>query len=656
MCGIAGIFNFDGQPVSETRIKKMADSMVHRGPDDEGVYIKENIGLGHRRLSIIDLSQRAHQPMCNEDRSVWIVYNGEIYNYRELNQDLLRKGHQIKSNCDTETIIHLWEEYGPRCVDYLRGMFAFAIWDEKQRVLFASVDRMRIKPLYFTQIGKSFVFASELKAIVASDLYDVHLNFEAIHHFLSMQAVPVPMTIYKDVFTLPGGSALEVKNNQISVYQYWDVKFEINDGGDELFYKNKIKSLITEAVQLRMMSDVPLGAFLSGGIDSSIIVGLMRDMQTDPVQTFTIGYDVGGLEWDDTRFAQLVANKYQTNHRVQIVTAKDVIDELPNFIQLLDQPSTDAINSYFVSKLAAENVTVVQCGQGGDELFAGYFTFDVIEKYFRRDQIWEKMPSLLRKTIIGAHTFALKSLQNFSLTQSFEKFIEAYGSFSNKYANIRMELDEKEKQQVYTRYFKQQVGNLKTVEIYRHYDKRFNGNGSLINKVSFFDLKTHLGDVLMRDVDAMSMAFSLETRIPLIDHKLVEFVATIPPTLKMKNGKKKYIFIEALKDLLPDEVLNREKRGFAFPLRLWLRKELKPMLEYVLSRENVERRGFFKYDEIEKLKQNYYSWKSPNYRKIWGFAILEMWMRQSIEKDDVFFNQMHQCVVKSMEHARSKQQ
>ena len=650
MCGIAGVLNFNNEPVQSNIIKKMTDAMIHRGPDDEGRYIKGNVGMGHRRLSIIDLSQRAHQPMCNEDGTVWIVYNGEIYNYKELNKILLDKGHQIKSNCDTETIIHLWEEYGQDCVHHLRGMFSFAIWDEKKKIFFAAVDRLRIKPFYFTQSENSFIFASELKAIVASGLFKAELNFEAVHHFLSMQAVPVPMTIYENVFTLPGGYALKVVDGAVSVYQYWDMKFEIQDGYSEHFYKQKVRDLIAEAVELRLMSDVPLGAFLSGGIDSSIIVALMNEIQSDPIRTFTIGYDIGGLEWDDTRYAKLIAEKYQTQHTVQVVTARDVLDELENFVYYLDQPSTDAINSYFVSKLAAKDVTVVQCGQGGDELFAGYFTFDLIEKYFKRDMIWDKVPSLLQKTILATHSVISNHFKDIEINESFKKFISAYGSFSRKYAHIRMELEEKEKLKTYTSFFKRKINGMDTLKVYDRYDEAFGKSKNLIDKVSYFDLKTHLGDVLMRDVDAMSMAFSLETRIPLIDHKLVEFVATVPPYLKMRNGKKKYIFIEALKDLLPEEIRTRKKRGFAFPLRLWLRKDLKPVLEFILSKENIERRGFFKYEEIEKLKQNYYSWKAPNYRKVWGFAILEMWIRSAIENDKQFFKDLHVFVSRQMKN------
>ena len=648
MCGIAGILNFDNKPVSKTMLKKMTDAIVHRGPDDEGLYVKDNVGLGHRRLSIIDLSQRAHQPMCNEDGTVWIVYNGEIYNYQELNKKYLLENHQIKSNCDTETIIHLWEEFGPKCVDHLRGMFSFAIWDETKKTFFAAVDRLRIKPFYFTESNGSFVFSSELKSILESGLYQGGVNFEGIHHYLSMQAIPVPLTIYENIFTLPGGYAMEVKDGKVSVYQYWDVEFETNDGYSESYYQKQLKDLVTESIEMRMMSDVPLGAFLSGGIDSSIIVAVMKNISENPVKTFSIGYDIGGAEWDDTRYAKLVSEKYSTDHKVKIVTAKDVLDEMENFIYYLDQPSTDAINSYFVSQLAAQDVTVVQCGQGGDELFAGYFTFDVIEKYFKRDQAWDKIPPFLRKAIVGTHSKLSPLFKNLSVSASFDNFLNAYGSFSRKYAKIRMELDETEKLRTYTDLFRDRIGDLDTINIYDKYDEAFGSGKDIINKVSYFDLKTHLGDVLMRDVDTMSMAFSLETRIPLIDHKLVEFVAKMPTSLKMKNGTKKYIFINAMRDLLPEEVVTRKKRGFAFPLRLWLRRELKPLLEFVLSKENIESRGLFKNEEIQKLKKNYYDWKAPNYRKVWGYAVLEMWMRSNIDKDKSFFKELHHFVSKSM--------
>ncbi len=648
MCGIAGIWNFNGQPVSPESIQKMVDVMRHRGPNDEGQYIADNIGLGHCRLSIIDLSSMGHQPMSNEDGTVWIVYNGEIYNYQSLNKILEAEGHRIRSHCDTETIVHLYEEYGSRCVEYLRGMFSFAIWDAREKRLFAAVDRLRIKPFYYTQVGDSFIFSSELKAILVSGLYREDLSMEAIHHYLSLQAVPVPLTIYENIFTLPGGYCMEIRDGKVSTSQYWDVSFKVDSGHPQEYYEKQLRQLLYESVEMRLMSDVPLGAFLSGGIDSSVIVGLMREMTEGPVKTFSIGYDVGGRDYDDTYYANLVSKKFNTDHTVQVVTARDILKELKNFIGHLDQPSTDAINSYFVSKLAAQEVTVVLCGQGGDELFAGYSTFELLLRFLNRDRYWSKVPSFLREVFIDIFSHIPQGMKSYRKVNKIGKFLENYNSFVKKYAAVRMVLSEHEKRQVYTKNFQDSLNTVDTLEIYEMYYNRIAHHGAPINQISYMDLKTHLGDVLMRDVDVMSMAFSLETRIPLIDHKLLEFVASIPPDYKLRNGGRKYIFIEAMKYLLPDEVIRRPKQGFAFPLRLWLRHDLKPLVDFVLSEACVVDRGFFNYAEIKKLKNNFFSGRDLNYRKIWGFVILELWIRLLIERDDDFFQRLHAHVASGM--------
>lgn len=641
MCGIVGILNSNGQAVSNNVIQKMTDIISHRGPDDEGQFIAGNIGLGHRRLSIIDLSLKGHQPMFNEERSVCIVYNGEIYNYKSLNEILTSKGHKIKSLCDTETIVHCYEEYGTHCVDHLRGMFSFAIWDARKEILFAAVDRLRIKPFYYTLMNGSFIFSSELKAILASGMVPNKLNMEAIHHYLSLQTIPVPLTIYDNIFTLPGGSCLIVENGKVTVSKYWDITFAENDGYSEDFYKKRLQELLYESVELRLMSDVPLGAFLSGGIDSSVIVGLMNEIQKGPIKTFSIGYDVGGQEYDDTYYARLVAKKFKTDHSEKIITAKDILIELKDFVYYLDQPSSDAINSYFVSKMAAKDVTVVLCGQGGDELFAGYSTFDLLLKFIKRDKHWEKIPLPFRKMFILLYSSIPNNLKKNSLAESIDRFLYWYNSFVRKYGTLRMELTENEKHKLYSDMIRENLSGVSSNTIYQQYYESIGHGVDTINKVTYLDLKTHLGDVLMRDVDVMSMAFSLETRIPLIDHKLVEFTATIPTDLKLYNGQKKYIFTESMKYLLPEEVLKRPKLGFAFPFAIWLRKELRPLVDYVLSREHVNERGIFNYDYVEHMKQEFYSGKELRYRKVWGLVILELWLRLVHENDHAFFERLN---------------
>ncbi len=646
MCGIAGIVNFDGRPASEEMLRRMTDILSHRGPDDDGFYFDGSIGLGHRRLSIIDLSEKGHQPMTNEDGSVWITFNGEIYNYKNINQVLLPKGHAFRSNCDTETIIHAYEEFGSECVHQLRGMFSFALWDKKRKKLFAAVDRLRIKPLYYATVGSTFLFASELKSLLASGLVKPTLNYEAIHHYLSLQAVPVPMTIYEDVYTLPGGHCLEITDGRVNVSRYWDIPQREQDPGyDEDYYKKRLRELLFEAVELRLMSDVPLGAFLSGGIDSTTIVAIMSQLIKEPVRTFSIGYDVGGSDYDDTYYAKLVSKQFRTQHKVRHVAAGDVLTHLPDFLYYLDQPSSDAINSYFVSKLAAEDVTVVLCGQGGDELFAGYSSFRLLQKFMERDAQWQRLPAPLRNSLAVSVQKLPNGLRGISPVQKMNRFLDEYGSFLKKYARIRMELYESEKRSLYSETFSAQLNGADTNKIYERYYRNLPNGVDALNKVSYLDLKTHLGDILMRDVDVMSMAFSLETRVPLIDHKLVEFASGIPASLKLKNGKTKHIFIESIRDLLPAEVVSRKKLGFNFPFAIWLRKDLYPLVDFVLSREHVEARGFFRYPEVEKLKRIFLR-SNITYRRVWGLVLLELWLRGVHENDRQFIEKV-QNITKS---------
>ncbi len=648
MCGIAGIIHLDGRPVDREMLKRMTNTMRHRGPDDEGYYFDHHVGLGHRRLSIIDLSDKGHQPMANEDGSVWITFNGEIYNYRELSQSLKHRGHIFRSRCDTETIIHLYEEYGKDCVDHLRGMFAFGIWDARNKRFFAAVDRLRIKPLYYTIVDHTFLFASELKALLASYLIQPTLNYEAIHHYLSLQAIPVPMTIYENIYTLPGGYALELENGELKVYSYWDIQYPEGEIRDEAYYKKKVRELVWESVEMRMMSDVPLGAFLSGGIDSSAIVAIMSQVSDSPIRTFSIGYDVGGKDYDDTYYAKLVSRKYNTEHTVRVVSKSDIVEQLPDFLYYLDQPSSDAINSFFVSQLAAKDVTVVLCGQGGDELFAGYPSFYLLKKFFARDEKWEKLPPPIRALIASSLRHAPGPLGKAALVKKMQTFLDEYGSFLKKYARIRMELTEAEKQSLYSSYFREKLNGADTFSIYNRYLQQVNPAADYLKKVAYLDLKTHLGDILMRDVDVMSMAFSLETRVPLIDHKLVEFASTIPSELKLNGTSTKYIFIESIKDLLPEEVIRRKKLGFNFPFAIWLKNGLSGLVDFVLSRDHIEARNFFEYDQVERLKHVFRT-QDVNYRKIWGLVVLELWIRMVHENDRSFIEKAQSAAMSTFQ-------
>lgn len=638
MCGFAGILQFDDSPVSPEVLKKMTSTLIHRGPDDEGYRMLPRLGLGHRRLSIIDLSRHGHQPMSNEDQTIWILYNGEIYNYRELNRTLAARGHRIKSHCDTETIIHCYEEYGDDCVHHLNGMFSFALWDVRRRRLFAAVDRMRIKPFYYYVHEKGMIFASELRAIQASGMHSGEVDMESVYHFLSLQAIPGPRTIYRSIRVLPGAHRMSVEEGSVHIEPYWDVRFETDTDHSEDYFICRLRDLLMESVEMRLMSDVPLGAFLSGGIDSSGIVALMAEATREPVKTFTIGYDVGREEYDETRFAELVARRFQTDHRVEILSAENILQELIHFIRFLDQPSSDAINSYFVARMASQDVKVSLCGTGGDELFAGYSTFHWVQTYMNRDRRWNRLPSGLRGALIALYR-SIPAAWPGSGARSIDRFLSMTGSFVRKYATIRMDLTEPEKRKLLTMSALDPLGAVDTHDVYHRHLEALSGNTDVMDKVGYLDLKTYMSDLLLRDGDVMSMAFSLETRFPLIDHRLVEFAATIPSGLKLRNGEKKYILKRALSHWLPEEILNRKKYGFAFPLPIWLRQTCRPLVDFVLSREHVEERKWLDFAQLEYLKKSFFEGRERNYRKVWGPVILELWMRLQ-ENDEEFFNRL----------------
>ncbi|MBN1894366.1 asparagine synthase (glutamine-hydrolyzing), partial [bacterium] len=580
------------------------------------------------------------QPMSNEDGTVWIVCNGEIYNYRELTRSLSGRGHRFRSHSDTETILHLYEEYGTGCLSRLRGMFSFAIWDERDGSLFAAVDRFRIKPFYYSVLPHAFLFGSEIKALTASGWIEKKINMSGIHHMLSMQGIPAPATVYEDVLSLPGGHMLLFKQGSVRVTRYWDIQFQVDNEQDEAYIVRRLREKLQESVQLHLMSDVPLGAFLSGGVDSSLIVALMRTMQDGPVRTFSVGYDVGGRDYDDLEYARQVSKKYGTDHSETRLAASDIWDSFRPFLQALDQPSTDAINSYLVSRDAAKDVTVVLSGQGGDEFFAGYNSFELIPRFMAREAHWRRIPAFCRRGLGWLNRNAPPGFGPASLRRSLARLLYSEGSFVRKYGIVRMDLNESEKLDLYTEQARRAAGSADTEEYYQELSDRIPESAALIDRISYMDLKTLLEPVYFRDMDVMSMAFSLETRVPLSDHVLAEFAATIPPHLKIKGGRKKSILIEAVKDLLPEEIIRRPKMGFALPFPIWLRQELRPLIELVLTPQVVQERGWFKPEAVERIKQTFFAGQDFKYRRVWGLVILECWLRLVHEQDTRFFDRL----------------
>lgn len=629
MCGIDGILYYDRKKiVSERLIERMNSVICHRGPDDGGMYVNANVGLGFRRLAIIDLSPTGHQPMCNENESVWIAFNGEIYNYLELREELINKGHTFRSRSDTETVIHLWEEEGERCVEKLRGMFAFAIWDSNRNALFLARDREGKKPLYYAPLHDRLLFGSEIKTILADPDFKAEPDLQAIHHYLAFQSVPAPFCAFKGINKLPPAHTLLWKDGKYTLRRYWKLSYakkrSVRTIQDELALQEEIIERLREAVKIRLMSEVPLGAFLSGGIDSSIIVALMAELMDQPVKTFSIGFT--HEEYNELPYARMVAERYGTEHHEFIVTP-DATDIFPELVWHYNEPFADssAIPTYYVSKMAREFVTVILTGDAGDENFAGYPRYQFDGDY----QLSNKL------------SFAWKRFdKNNPLTNSFFDPNDSLGTFK-RLAGLSQEhllyylrithFHEGYQKDLYTPEFRGHLGNRFTVDwmldILRGSDSR-NTLDSLLD----LDLRLYLPDTLMAKVDIASMAHSLEARAPMLDHKFLEFTATIPSDLKLRDGKiGKYIFKKAVEPYLPHDVIYRKKMGFGVPIDHWFRHELKEMVyDTLLSRKAIQR-GYFNRGYIEQMLNRHQAGETWQYL-IWNLLMLEMWHLMFIDK------------------------
>ena len=624
MCGICGIFNFNSKkPVDRNLIQRMTSVLKHRGPDDEGFYLNKNIGLGIRRLAVIDL-ETGHQPIHNEDKSIWIILNGEIYNFKDLRKDLEKKGHKFYTKSDTETIAHLYEDYGIDCVKHLRGMFAFAIWDERKRELFLARDRMGQKPIIYTIFKNTLIFASEIKSLLQVPEIKREIDFKALDYYLTYQYIPSPLTIFQDMKKLSPASILICNEREkVKIERYWDLNFHSKAKMSEEEYSQKILGLLTEATRLRLISDVPLGAFLSGGIDSSAVVGLMTQLTSQPVKTFSIGFEEE--DFSELSYARIIARLFETDHHEFVVKPR-IVDILPKLIWQYDEPCADSstILVYYIAQETRKYVTVALSGDGGDESFAGY------ERY-RAHKIasyYEKLPIFLRKKIIT------KVLSHFpepakrkSLLRRLKHFSQAI-SLSPGERNIYWHsyFNKEEKDKVYSQEMKERVKNINSsdylLEVYRKSD----GN-DFLDQTLFVDLMTYLPENILVKVDIATMAHSLEVRSPFLDHKLMEFNATIPSNLKLKGLTSKYILKKALQDLLPKKILKRGKMGFAVPIGKWFRKELKDYLKEILLDKRSLSREYFKRKRIEELVAEHVSGRIDHGYRLWTLLNLELWHR-----------------------------
>ncbi|HET6863053.1 MAG TPA: asparagine synthase (glutamine-hydrolyzing), partial [Pyrinomonadaceae bacterium] len=610
-------------------LDRMCQVIAHRGPDDQGVmHTSDGVHLGMRRLSIIDLAG-GHQPISNEDGQVSIVFNGEIYNYRELYPELKTRGHQFKTHSDTEAIVHAYEEFGVDCLKPLRGMFVFAIWDAKNKRLFMARDRVGKKPLYYTLTDDStLIFGSELKSLLQHPKTRRVVNPEAVDAYLTCGYVPDPLTILRDVHKLPPGHYLTFENGKIDVRSYWD--FQYGEPGNsasrkEEDYLDELRSLLAESVKLRLIADVPLGAFLSGGIDSSSVVGLMSKEMSQPVKTFSIGFQEDS--YNELKYARIAAKHFQTDHHEFVVTPDlcEIVDELAWF---LDEPFADssAIPTYMVSKMARQYVTVVLSGDGGDELFGGYTRY-VID---RQRSAFGQLPRFLRRGVMaplskqlphGArgrnflHNIALDPLDRYLDSISIFTELNKPRLYSDGFAD-QLERENRSGSGV-LRSWRTYASNVKT--------------GHDLDKMLYVDSKTYLpGDILTK-VDRMSMANSLEARVPLLDHKLIEFVNRIPAGLKLKGLETKYIFKRAIEDFVPAEILHRPKQGFGVPVQEWINEQLREKIHDTLTEKRTIERGYINRQYVNLLLDEHERGRRDHSTQLWTLFMLELWHRSVYE-------------------------
>jgi asparagine synthase (glutamine-hydrolysing) len=622
MCGICGKLNFDrDNEVSQSLLKAMADSIVHRGPDDDGYYLAGQVGLGFRRLSIIDLAG-GHQPLSNEDGTVWIAFNGEIYNYQDLREDLLIKGHVFRTKSDTETIVHLYEEYGEAGIQSLRGMFAFAIWDQNQQKLLLARDRLGIKPLYYGVTSQSLVFASEMKAILVDPQIKREILPSTVDRFLTFGYVPGDETLLKGIHKLPPGSYMVVKNGKTEVKQYWDLHFSsssvtLKDAEEQLL------EILEESVRLHMIADVPVGFLLSGGVDSTAMLSLASRKTDRPISSYTVGFSDSGVA-DERPFARLAAEKYGAEHHEISISSKEFADFLPKYVWHMEEPVCEppAVALYYVSKLARNYVKVLISGEGGDEAFAGYPNYRVM--------LWIERIKRMAGPLTGAVSGTLSLLYKLSGNWRFGHYQQLLNAPFESYYYSRSSSP--------FRFFNTHSQDLYSNDFWASTNKQYSlqpvtqlleqsRSDDVLSRMLYVDTRTWLPDDLLVKADKMTMANSVELRVPLLDHKLLEFAATLPSNFKINGFSMKYVAKRCLTKQIPKEILERKKAGFPVPYENWLRTDMRDSVSNILlDRETIDR-GYFKKSAVEKLIRD--NSESGGYAKeIFSLVVLELWHRE----------------------------
>jgi asparagine synthase (glutamine-hydrolysing) len=618
MCGIAGAYEYgSGRPVEAETLRSMLRAIVHRGPDDDGVHVDGNLAIGSRRLSIIDLAA-GHQPIANEDGSVVVAFNGEIYNYRQLRRELISRGHRFRSEGDTEVLVHLYEEHGERCVDHLRGMFAFAIWDSRLRRLLVVRDRLGIKPLYFALSGSRLVFASEIKALLPYGDLDVRCDLDSLAAFLLLRYVPTPRTMFEGVEALPPGHLLIADPGGVRMRKWWDLSFQPHEPAlSAAEAAERLRALLTDAVESHLVSDVPFGAFLSGGIDSSTVVALMSRSMRDPVKTFAVGFDADGEEMSELPYARMVAEHCGTDHHEVRISAGDFTNLAEKVVWHLDQPIADnaCLANHMVAELASTRVKMVLTGEGGDELFAGYARYSAE----RLSPLLRPLPASVRRL---AQSLALRGgpaararIALYALAQNDERRRLATW-FPLMHPEARAELVGDRLNGALERTSPELLFE---EPLYRT-DAR-----QAINRMLYVDTKLWLVDDLLARGDKMSMASSLEARVPLLDHPLVEFAAGLPPSLKVRGLTRKYLLKRVAADYLPAPIIDRRKKGFPIPMGQWLRGDARSFCRDLLSPAGLGGRGLFDPQALTRIMDQHESGAADRGALLWALISVELW-------------------------------
>lgn len=625
MCGIAGMVYTNGEgAVSESLVHRMCETIVHRGPDDEGIFVKGGVGLGMRRLSIIDLAG-GHQPVFNEDRSVWIVFNGEIYNFPELREELLKRGHTFRTHSDTEVIVHLYEEMGSDCVTKLRGMFAIALYDERRRKLLMARDRLGKKPLHYALDRGRLLFGSEIKAIleVAPEL--AAINQPALLQYMYFGYVPDPLTAFTNIHKLPPGHLLEFEDGKIHVRQYWELpQYGTRAPRSEEECLEEMEQRLEEAVRIRLIADVPLGALLSGGTDSSVVVALMARASSRPVKTFSIGFR--DEDFNEAQYARMVAKKFGTDHH-ELIVEPDVLATVETLSRSLEEPFGDSsmLPTFYVSQMARKHVTVALSGDGGDEIFAGYGRYGV---HLRR-QIFERVPDWARRFYreqlyprLPGDMRGKKFSYNVSLPWK-ERYVDGISFVPSFERDMPLLSDE----------FRavMQNGNKPENVMYRYFDQA--PATDPVSQMLYVDTKTYMVADILTKVDRMSMATSLEVRVPILDHIFVEWATGLPADWKIRHGQLKYILRKLAERVgVPPEVLHRPKQGFALPLVHWIRHELKDLILTVLLDPATLQRGYFQPRGVQQLLDEHFRGRRNHSGRIWRLLMFELWHRNYLER------------------------